>query len=1546
MPNTPVAESAFEVLEELGRGAQAVVHHVRRDGTDYAMKLLLHGETAGDAALRAVRREVALLASVQHPGLARVHEVGTLDGRPYVLMDLVSGRRLTDVLAAGRMAERDVLALGAGLAEVLAAAHRKGVVHRDVNPGNVLIEAGGAARLIDFGLAARVTGAAGEQVAGTLAYSAPEQAGMLHRPVDGRSDLYGLGAVLFECATGRPPYAGGDLGELLRLHAVAPVPDPRDLAPELSPAAAGIIRKLLAKDPDDRYQSGAGLLADLRRAAEPGHADFPPGTDDEPAVADEAPFVGRRAELAALAARWQDAGRGRGGVILVQGPPGGGKSRLVRELAGLVASGQPVLAGNGTRNDVQPFAALRTAFDAYVRGLRRLPAAEAEAALAGLRAAAGENAPLVQHLSPALAEELAAGRSGEVTEERYVAAVAGFLGDLARRSGGALLHLDDAQWCDEATLRVLDRLAAVAARTPLLVVVTARDDAAGELRDRLGDQLSAVLDVEPLDAAAVSALVTAMNGGLLVDPDVAARLAARSHGNPFTVLEYVQAIVDAGLVRVGWGAWSVDAGDLDALELPADAAELILQRVDALDGRSRRVLGLAAVVGYRFAADVVAEAGGLDRQAVLDVLREATRQGLVETRDDESFAFLHDRIREALEGQLDDPARRALHDRIAALLERRDDPRPAAVYAIARHRIDGTGGHDPAALVRSCRDAGRLALAEHAPESAVFFLEHAARVTAGADPGLDRLLGRAYHRTARLDKAAVALRRAAGATKDPMQRARTLHMLGRVHESGWNSTEQIRVSEEALKELGQVLPRHQAARLLSSLGWFIAGCLVWLTRIGHGTAAGRTRDRYRLMCALYQDIGAALVRDLRPRESLPYALRAPLLAARVGRSAESVDALNAVAFLCRTARLHKLADRLTDSARQDAAQLADPPLAARVAWLRAVGLHGSGRDSGESMREVIEKHDRWLDIGLSLDAHAVVAWDGLLHGDMAELRASLARARRRAEAGGQSGRSSVVTIESSHLALQGRATEAAAHLARMDDGPVLRHARVDVLIATLRGALESADTGETYERALAEFDELGLSPQDLLPAQKGFYVYRAYGEIDRCRTTPDAVRLAAARAAVAALGKVAERPLVVAHHRVTEAAVHLLAGDHARALAKLDAAAPLLRSVDAPLVAYEAALVAARALRAARVPGQALREARAAVAVAEEQGWPHRARRIVAEFGLHTTTAPGSAPFTAGRDNQRWAALRQISLAASRVLDPARLARTALDETIRILGAERAFLILSDDAAADLGRFVGRDAHGNELTDLAGHSASLVERIRADRQAVVVTGTEQGEAFGSRSMVAYGLRSIVVAPLLLDDRLLGVVYLDSRVAKGMFTADDVETLTAITHHVAVSLETARTAQLELAVASANQQRDLAETLRQAMTWFTGTLDPDELLGRALASLGLAGVGGQACVVLGRPGADTVVVAHLDGAGLRRDTVAEDPEIAALLDATGIVRAGGDAPWAVSATAMLGAETGRPASWLAAPLVARGEPLGVLLIGSPRRDAYPDADVEI
>src|SRR6266545_104006 len=372
--------AGMEVLEELGRGAQTVVYRARRGGSEYALKLLRGPAPDDEQALAAFRREAALLACVDHPGLAHLYEVGQTRGRPYLVMELVEGRVLADVLKDGPLPQDRLIALAIDVADVLAATHRAGLAHRDVKPQNLLVQPDDRARVIDFGLAALTGGADAadptDAAVGTLTYSAPEQTGMLNRPVDGRADLYALGVVLFECATGAPPFTTADVGELLRQHAVVVPPDPRELRPDLAPGLAAVIRKLLAKDPDDRYQSGAGLIADLRRLQrDPDGAAFRLGADDEPAgVGADTPLVGRDQELADLLARWHRARGGEGGIVLLQGAPGGGKSRLARELAASARAGDhAVLAGKCSPDDVVPLSPLRAAVEQHLRGVTQLP---------------------------------------------------------------------------------------------------------------------------------------------------------------------------------------------------------------------------------------------------------------------------------------------------------------------------------------------------------------------------------------------------------------------------------------------------------------------------------------------------------------------------------------------------------------------------------------------------------------------------------------------------------------------------------------------------------------------------------------------------------------------------------------------------------------------------------------------------------------------------------------------------------------------------------------------------------------------------------------------------------------------------------------------------------------------------------------------------------------------------------------------------------------------------------------------------------------------
>jgi predicted Ser/Thr protein kinase len=685
----PVTFPGFDVISELGRGAETVVYRVRRHGRDYALKLLAAADGDSGQLLTALRREAALLGCVGHPLLPRIIDVGQVEAGPYLVLEHVDGRTLSETLRSGRLDEARALRLASDVAGPLAAAHRAGLVHRDVKPDNIIVERDGTGRLIDFGLAAR-GGRQHDRVAGTLLYSAPEQTGMLKRPVDGRSDLYALGVVLFEAVTGQTPFHSSDAGELIRQHATAPVPDPRSIRSDVSATFAAIIVKLMAKDPDDRYQSGESLLADVHRlSARPG-ALFEVGSRvfGVQHVGPDA-LVGRAEEVVSLASRWLRAREGAGGCALVQGPAGVGKSRLVREVTTAVATdGDLLLYGKCVPDDPVPLAPLRTAVERGLRAVDRLPPAERDVVVDRLRRAAGRGGPLLRALSPMLAALVQAPELGESNRhEQFTNAVAAFLLDLAEEFGGAVLQLDDVQWLDGATRRVLQQMATSLPDARMLVIATGRDDddnlpALELFAADMGPALDTRLPLAPLAEDAVAELVRLHLGGMQVAEAATDELVARVGGNPFTVVEYVRAVIDAGLLTPSWGGWRLDVAGLDRLELSGDALHLVLQRIAQLEPESRRLLAAGAATGRRFPSDLVAAVCNVDAQQGRDALREAESRRLV-TGSGGAYRFLHDRIREALLAQLDRSALHRLHQRIAEVIESAGATDPGYVYATA-----------------------------------------------------------------------------------------------------------------------------------------------------------------------------------------------------------------------------------------------------------------------------------------------------------------------------------------------------------------------------------------------------------------------------------------------------------------------------------------------------------------------------------------------------------------------------------------------------------------------------------------------------------------------------------------------------------------------------------------------------------------------------------------------------------------------------------------------------------------------------------------------
>ncbi len=1439
-PTGPIGSARLHLIGDLGRGAHTVVHLARRDddGARFAVKVLDQLPDDGGATLARFRREAALVASIGHPDLPRIHEVGTLDGRAYLVMDLIEGCRLADVLSAGPMPVEQVVQVALDLVGPLSALHGHAMVHRDVKPQNIMITPDGRARLIDFGLAARGSGPAGEtpedagQAVGTLAYAAPEQTGMLRRPVDARADLYSLGVVLFECLSGLPPFPVDDVGELLRMHAVVPAPDLRGLVPGVPEALAALVARLLAKDPDDRYPDGAHVAAALSEVL--------PGAGPAPRPdRTGAGLAGRQQEYRQLAEAWRRAVAGHGGVAVIRGQAGVGKTRLAAALleqAG--AEGRRVLTGKAFHQERIPLAVLRRAADAAVSATQLLPGRTASVRLAELRRVAGPAAGVLAGAFPGLREVLGHPAAAVPdSQDELAVVVAGFLVDLARSAGGLVLHLDDVQWLDPVTERVLARLGAELGTAPLLLLCTARDDEdstarTDQLLAPLRDVVLADLRLGPLQPGPVRELLAAALPGVERDDRLTRLLAGPGGGNPFLTLQYVHAVVDAGLITPSWGSWLLDEAALAELELPGDVLGLVLARLRGLGEEHRGLLMTAAAVGSRFAPALVADVERTPESAVLEVLADACARGLVEPAPGGSFGFVHDRIREAL-ADLDPDALADRHQRIAAALTARMPVLAAAdpddLLALAGHTVAGRPGGDPERARAVCEAAARAALFRHDPAEAVRLIEFTHQLDGTRSPESLVLLGRGLVADGRFPRACEVAELALQEAVDPLLRGEALSVLAHAHRTMWRSLEGAEDVARGLRELGAGLPGNPLLLIASTLRLLLR--LAFTPAWPHPrrpVTDPRELARLHLIMDLH-GVGAYLgLTAMAPARMMLHTLWGRYWGRRLGPGPEYALVEAWYSFTTGGGGMRRIAARaLARASRAAAGQT--PALLAFLGHVRGATAYFSGADDGQSWREALRRHGRWMEPWCQSDALATLAMDATCTGHAAHAT----------ECWQVAGRWFATDDAQNTWFIVGPAMVQASRGLAADAAEQVRPATPDQLtpgnaamqaLVSAYLLLEQHEVGEPAERAIAQFEALRLKPSMLIRVTRFALAQHAMLRLTQCRLAAAEDRealLEAARLAVGRFRRVALTATMRRYHAIARADLDELGGRPARALSRLAGSDRWARQ-DAPLLDYEAARVAARASFTLGRPGAARHHVLLARTIARAQGWPHRQRWLDAEFGRDdgedrpegiATSGPtshGVDRVSSEVDRRRLQALQEVGTAASRVLDPLGVARVALDQLIRILGAERALLFLTQpgpDGVEVLQPHLGRDSSGEDLAELSGYGRSLVERVRSEGQPLVITGTEEGAALGAQSVVLHGLRSILVAPLLLDRRLLGVVYLDSRVAKGIFTADDVSILTAVTAYVASSLETARAAELERSVTAARHERDLARQLQ-------------------------------------------------------------------------------------------------------------------------------------
>lgn len=607
------------------------------------------------------------------------------------------------------------LALGEQLAHQLAALHAQGQVHAALRLESVAWEsAAQRATLLEAEAAQPMPArAVVPQEAGLarLVYAAPEQSGRLELPVDARSDLYSLGVVLYAVLTGEPPFVGRDPLEQIHWHIAGSVPPPARRDGELPAIVREIVQRLLAKAPEDRYQTARSLAEDLARCAGAWVArrQIEPFVlarrDRDGRLAFGTALVGRQREVAQLRAAFARVAAGGRALVLVEGYAGVGKTALIQQLVRPIVRDKGLFIAGKFDQVVRgvPFGALIQAFQALVRQLL----GESEERLAQwrerLRAALGVNGGVLAEVMPEI--EFVIGPQpapvplpGTESQNRFRRVVQRFVAALATREQPLVLFLDDLQWADAATLALLAPLSANPDIGHLLLLGAFRDAEldASPLLARTLEALRAAeapherIALGPLSHGEITAwLAETLHTSADEAAPLAARVLAKTLGNPFFARQFLHGLQREGLLRFDAAAarWRWDLAGIDAAPLTDNVVDLMTRSIRGLPPATQSALTLAACIGNRFDLDTLARVSERPPDAAAADLGPAQAEGLVVAAGS-GFAFLHDRVQQAAYALIPPERSAALHLTVGRLLRGRNaavEPQDERLFDIVHH---------------------------------------------------------------------------------------------------------------------------------------------------------------------------------------------------------------------------------------------------------------------------------------------------------------------------------------------------------------------------------------------------------------------------------------------------------------------------------------------------------------------------------------------------------------------------------------------------------------------------------------------------------------------------------------------------------------------------------------------------------------------------------------------------------------------------------------------------------------------------------------------
>ncbi|HOO70354.1 MAG TPA: SpoIIE family protein phosphatase [Spirochaetota bacterium] len=1456
----------YRVIQKIGEGSLSIVYlvtDISDTNSKYALKLLKEESTTSHLEnIIRFNSEIAIAAHLNHENIIKIVDYGRFAGYHYFIMEYIEGSSLDDYM-------KDVVAFSTEeaiyiikyLSLALEHIHRNGIIHRDLKPSNILIPYGNSIekfkhlKLVDFGLSYMMEYGNYDDpdlIIGTFAYMSPEQSGVIKRNVDERSDIYAMGILFYQMLTGNLPFKADNVNSLMHRHIASRPEGFQKSAPGTPEILEKIVFKMIEKEPDKRYQSAEAVVQDLELFLM-GYRNFTPGENEKvlrPYFRTE--LIARSNEMLQLTGIYHRVLEGEGGFCLISGFAGSGKTRLVEELHeyvnsndGLFLSAKCYPAMTGI-----PYIVFNDLLNIYLKIFRKKTELEKKKIISILKNEIGDLGEIVIKFNPLMKEILGEcppviPLENERESKRFLVTISKLfriLGDLEK---GLVIQVDDLQWSDEGSVKLLKEMALNIHEARLLMVGIYRSDELGPEHAfekniiSQHNKFSSLLELtcNPFNESELNSMVRNIlynekNDTLI--SEISSFIFRKSHGNPLMSIEIIRQLIQEKGIYFRENRWHFDSTLAQRVNIPSEIIDIIIKRLSLFSDYEKELLASASIFGkkinmsYLFqinealysswvgsGGDVFSENNSdhsSSGKLLVSIIDKAINLQILEKDyyiEERSLCFTHDRIREVLYNLISEDNRKIIHRNIAQMLEQAETgDHKGMIFDILYHYIE-CGDEDK--ILQYGMSAGFIAKNNYANEDALRYYRlcleiYERKLSSGENGSLMSMLmgcreniGDLYLRTGELTKAIDLYNMIFNYYKSPLKQGETYCQICNAYfkMGDWSRCESF--SRKGLRLFGESLPGKRPFVIMSMIVEMVIHLFHSLFPSFFLTKKKNDHDEEGLKIKLFlianwmyiltdvQKFVRTIIKMLNISES------------RIGLSKELGTSMAAYASMCMVIPIFKRALRYHENALKIRDSLGDEwGVGQSLQWLGYChAWQGDYSKSDEHFQRSLAIFRRIGDLweigmdlgGISYNAYITSNYERChsLTKDLIAISTKL---------NDYYGISRAYQHHAACYIEKGDYKTAEEFLVDSEE-LCLRHG-LDFNLCYNYGAFGYLylEKGE-FDRAIGYFQKaIEMDEKNNFIKYFITFIYPLYAEanlrllIEKKKDVLIVPEIEIDKIRVIIKNAIKKTKAWVNNYGLalrSKALFYAFTGQLKKADNAFNESVEQFSNYGRKFDTAKSFLMYAMFLRRTDRVSESISKFEAAYRLFVEIG-AETYVKIVSALLTDEQEQPGEKDSISYLDRHKLSSIIKISRDITSILNLDELLSKIMENAVEVTGAQRGFLFIKNE---DSGSFELKVSNTVYIESEPQYSQNIVDMVARNARAVISSDAENEHGFSMyKSIVRYGLKSILCVPIQRRNTVLGVCYLDNSLSRGVFTDADKDILNVFMTQAAIAIDNA------------------------------------------------------------------------------------------------------------------------------------------------------------